>query len=469
MQKQSLLKMVIISIFLIFSISGNSYAITLKSSFRINFTQVVADSKGYIYISDGYKLCKFSQTGELIKEIYSFPTEPTVFLKMAIDSNDALYVSAVKVEGGNRIQKYSSNLDFLFEFGSTGANDGQFNVCMGIAVDSAGNIFIADKNRDINKYRIQKFDANGNFLLKWGQYGSGDGEFAHFMNIDIDSDNNVFVADSGPDGSKIQQFSNNGEWIYSWREDPSGVDRNFGKLASNYIYFAPNGMIVNIGPKWLAKYSSDKQLLDFTMLNNLTTRSLPSVGRDGLIYIEEDNGYVFAYDWDLSNLTPTQVSQLYVSIFGRACEDEGRSYWCSNQKDLTIAANTMLATEPAKTYFGETLNDNQKFIEFIYENTLGKTYAQDPSGVDYWVSQLSSGKSKGEVIATLINAATDEQYQGTEAQKQFNNKVSVCNYTAEKINTVPDVNDLSAFVNFISGVTHDSATVTTAKTSVDAF
>jgi hypothetical protein len=81
------------------------------------------------------------------------------------------------------------------------------------------------------------------------------------------------------------------------------------------------------------------------------------------------------------NLTQEQVSQLYVSIFGRASEGEGSAYWMANQNDMTAAANTMLDTEPAKAYFGSTLNDNQKFIEFIYENTLGKTYAEDPVGV----------------------------------------------------------------------------------------
>jgi beta-glucanase (GH16 family) len=168
-------------------------------------------------------------------------------------------------------------------------------------------------------------------------------------------------------------------------------------------------------------------------------------------------------------LTQTQVSQLYVSIFGRASEGEGNAYWSSEQDNMTTAANTMINTEPAKAYFGSTLNDNQMFIEFIYENTLGKTYAEDPVGVNYWVSELAGGKSKGEVVATLINAAVDPQYAGLPAQNQFLNKVAVSNYTADTISTVPDVNDLSAFVNFISGVTDDATTVVAAKAAVDTF
>ena len=170
-----------------------------------------------------------------------------------------------------------------------------------------------------------------------------------------------------------------------------------------------------------------------------------------------------------THLTQTQVSQLYVAIFGRASEGEGNAYWCSTQESITAAADAMLATAAAQNYFGATLNNNKKFIEFIYENTLGKTYADDSEGVRYWVSELSAGKSKGQVVATMINAAIDPQYAGTAAQNQFINKVVVCNYTVGKITTIPNVNDLSDFVNFIKGVTHDSSTVAAAKAAVDAF
>jgi hypothetical protein len=170
-----------------------------------------------------------------------------------------------------------------------------------------------------------------------------------------------------------------------------------------------------------------------------------------------------------SLLTQTQVSQLYVSIFGRASEGGGNAYWQSEQSDMTTAADTMLNTEPAKAYFGDTLNNNQMFIEFIYKNTLGKDYADDPDGVNYWVSELAAGKSKGEVVATLISAAIDPQYAGLPAQDQFLNKVAVCNYTADIIATCPDVNDLSAFVAFISSVTDDPETVVAAKAAVDEF
>ncbi|PYN28556.1 MAG: hypothetical protein DMD76_04505 [Candidatus Rokuibacteriota bacterium] len=44
-------------------------------------------------------------------------------------------------------------------------------VTPGIAVDSAGNVYVADGTND----RIQKFDTNGRLLAEWVSTDSGNG------------------------------------------------------------------------------------------------------------------------------------------------------------------------------------------------------------------------------------------------------------------------------------------------------
>lgn len=165
-------------------------------------------------------------------------------------------------------------------------------------------------------------------------------------------------------------------------------------------------------------------------------------------------------------LTQTQISQLYVAVFGRASEKEGNEYWQKfakeKNKNITDIATLMLNTDDAKVYFGDSLNTNLSFIQYIYLNTLNKTYAQDPEGIDFWTELLNNGLSRGEVISRLITAAQDEANAGN-AQNQFNNRVDVSNYTANIIDKAPS--DYATSLSFSKGipVTHESNTVQNSK------
>jgi DNA-binding beta-propeller fold protein YncE len=69
-----------------------------------------------------------------------------------------------------------------------------------INVGSSGNVYVAD-----SKNRIQKFDSNGNFITKCGSNGTEAGQFNSPHGIALNSQNNVYVADSGND--RIQVFA----------------------------------------------------------------------------------------------------------------------------------------------------------------------------------------------------------------------------------------------------------------------
>ncbi len=56
----------------------------------------------------------------------------------------------------------------------------------------------------INNGRIQKFNSTGTFLTKWGSSGSGDGEFNSPYGVAVDPAGNVYVADT--DNDRIQKF-----------------------------------------------------------------------------------------------------------------------------------------------------------------------------------------------------------------------------------------------------------------------
>ena len=92
---------------------------------------------------------------------------------------------------GKENSQTANGYSFINKWGSQGNGNGQFAPPRQIAVDSSGNVYVADAGND----RVQKFDSNGNFLTKWGSQGSDNGQFLWPEGIAVDSSDNVYVAD----------------------------------------------------------------------------------------------------------------------------------------------------------------------------------------------------------------------------------------------------------------------------------
>ncbi len=92
-------------------------------------------------------------------------------------------------------------------WGKTGTANGQFaGNGGGVAVDKAGNVYVADSDNN----RVQVFSAKGSFLRKWGSIGSGNGQFTRSEDVDISPDGSIWVADDG--GGRYQLFSKTGAY-----------------------------------------------------------------------------------------------------------------------------------------------------------------------------------------------------------------------------------------------------------------
>jgi DNA-binding beta-propeller fold protein YncE len=77
-------------------------------------------------------------------------------------------------------------------WGTYGTGDGQFNWPSALSIDSNGNVYVADTNNQ----RIQKFTDKGIFLDKWGSHGNGEGEFYTPFDIAVDSNDDIYVLDT---------------------------------------------------------------------------------------------------------------------------------------------------------------------------------------------------------------------------------------------------------------------------------
>lgn len=71
--------------------------------------------------------------------------------------------------------------------------------------------------------RIVRYDAEGEYLMEWGELGSGPGQFDLVHGVAIDRNHRVYVGDRSND--RIQVFTENGEFIEEWPDvsDPVGI------------------------------------------------------------------------------------------------------------------------------------------------------------------------------------------------------------------------------------------------------
>ena len=143
---------------------------------------------------------------------------------IAVDTLGNVYVADTN---NNRIQKFDSSGAFLTKWGVPGSGDAQFFGPHGIAVDNSGNVYVVDTGNS----RIQKFDPSGVFLAKWGVYGyfdepnydltkgvripaESDGKFFEPHGIAVDGSGNVYVADTM--NGRIQKFDSSGAFLTKW-------------------------------------------------------------------------------------------------------------------------------------------------------------------------------------------------------------------------------------------------------------
>lgn len=97
------------------------------------------------------------------------------------------------------VKVYNADGEFLFKFGSHGEGNGQFNAPTGVAVDTNGNIIVADWGNS----RIQVFDSTGSFLSYINT--SADPLYGP-QGLALTSDGHVAVADSGNHCFKVYRY-----------------------------------------------------------------------------------------------------------------------------------------------------------------------------------------------------------------------------------------------------------------------
>lgn len=129
------------------------------------------------------------------------------------DTSGNIYVAD---DSNHQVQVFDGNGNFLRKWGGYGTSVGKFARPHGIHVSPTNKVYIAEYDGD----RVQMFDTQGNYLRTYGRSGSGDGQMNGATDVTTDSAGNVYVADV--DLHRIMVFSSSGSYLRQWGSNGSG-------------------------------------------------------------------------------------------------------------------------------------------------------------------------------------------------------------------------------------------------------
>jgi sugar lactone lactonase YvrE len=375
---------------------------------------IAVDSADNIYVADKYnnRIQKFTSAGAFLAK-WTVPGYPG---GLAIDQSDnSVYVSMSS--SANRIYKYDGVGNSILDWGGSGDTDGLFSYAAGVFVDSAGDVYVADRYNN----RIQKFDSSGNYLLQatgvwyptdvvvdsagyifatdprfnvikkyapngafvedYGSEGSADGQFSLPYGLALDASDNLYVADNL--NSRIQKFTNAGVFVSQIGKGRFNYPGNLVTDSSGNVY------IVDIYNHRIAKYDSNGQLL-FTLGTSGTGEG--QFRYPGGVAVDS-SGNIYVSDSGNNRIQKFSPAGAFILQWGQAGSDIGQF---SDPSQITVDASDNLYVADANNYriqkfdpsgtpllqFGSYGSGDEQFdgaLRAVAVDSLGNIYAANDS------------------------------------------------------------------------------------------
>jgi PKD repeat protein len=199
---------------------------------------------------------------------------------IAVDSSGNVYVANYMY---SQIRKFDSQGTLITSWGTYGTGNGQFNGVYGVAVDTGGYVFVTD----MWNHRIQKFSSAGTFITQWGTAGTGDGQFNTPTGVAVDNLGYVYVVDAN--NERVQKFSSIGTYITQWgaRSGATWIAAD----ASGHVYVSDSNNLVS-------KYDSTNGDL-LTTLSDFNWPNGVAVDSSENLYVADGFNYrIQKYDSD---------------------------------------------------------------------------------------------------------------------------------------------------------------------------
>jgi DNA-binding beta-propeller fold protein YncE len=177
------------------------------------------DPAGAVYLGDqSARIVRLWGDGTPLSELGG----PAGLGGATLAGSSAIAVSAVSRDayvadsGHNRILVYGPEGDVLARWGANGGSgapgegQGDFDHPQAVAVDTAGDVLVADTGND----RVVRLDPAGDVLAEWGTAGGSAGDFRSPDGIGVDAAGVVYVLDS--ENNRVQAFTADGRYLFRW-------------------------------------------------------------------------------------------------------------------------------------------------------------------------------------------------------------------------------------------------------------
>jgi uncharacterized protein (TIGR03663 family) len=173
---------------------------------------VAVGPDGSVYVADtwNHRIQKFDSSGKFIT-MWGTPGQTDINGQggifwgprgVAVDKNGRVYVTDT---GNKRIEVFSSDGEFITQFGGVGVQPGQLDEPVGIAVDPTSGNLVVD---DTWNQRIQVLTPEGQPVRQWQVTGWLDQSVTNKPYVAVDKDGNVYTTD--PTGFRVLVFGPDG-------------------------------------------------------------------------------------------------------------------------------------------------------------------------------------------------------------------------------------------------------------------
>ncbi|NLX56462.1 MAG: hypothetical protein GXY58_15250 [Planctomycetaceae bacterium] len=164
-----------------------------------------------------FRMLVYTPAGELLPQrtiggqAGSGPGQLNFVTDAVQDSRGCYYIA--EYGDCDRIQKFAADGAYLLQWGGRGREPGQFARPQGLALDAHDRVWVADACN----HRIQVFDATGGearLEALWGSEGSEPGQLSYPYGLALDGRGHVYVCEFG--NHRVQKFTLDGQSLGCW-------------------------------------------------------------------------------------------------------------------------------------------------------------------------------------------------------------------------------------------------------------